>query len=82
MPKKLFEKGNPGRKKGTPNKITKTVKDTVLEVFNKLQEDPETDLKAFATKNPRDFYILASKLIPTEVNANIAEKVIIVEIKE
>jgi hypothetical protein len=69
-----------GRVKGVANKLTKTVKDTVLEVFNELQNDPEHDLMAFGKKYPKDFYIIASKLIPTEVNANLTTKVIKVKV--
>jgi hypothetical protein len=76
----LFKEGNSGRPKGTPNKLTKTVKDTVLEVFNELQKDPEFNLEAFGKKYPKDFYIIASKLIPTEVNANLTSKVIKVKV--
>ncbi len=82
MRKGQFEKGNPGKPKGTTNLLTRTVKDTVLDVFNKLQLDPKHDLLAFAKNNPREFYIIAAKLIPTEVNAHISEKVIIVEIQD
>jgi hypothetical protein len=73
-----FEKGKPrpkgaGRKKGTPNELTKTVKETVLAVFNELQEDINhpAHLSNFAKKNPKEFYVIASKLIPAEVNANM-----------
>lgn len=68
---KPFEKGNPGKPKGTPNKLTKTVKETVLAVFEELQGDEKNNLKAFAQKYPRDFYNIAAKLIPTEVNASV-----------
>lgn len=57
-----------GRKKGSQNKITKTVKETVLKVFNKLQKDPVNNLTEFAKKYPRDFYAIAAKLIPTEIS--------------
>lgn len=77
-----FKEGNNGRPKGAQNKLTKTVKDTVLTVFNQLQNDPKHDLLAFGKKYPKDFYIIASKLIPTEVTANISEKIIIVEIQD
>ena len=60
-----------GRKKGSVNKVTKTVKETVLAVFNTLQEDPKHSLEAFAKKYPRDFYPIAAKLIPTEVTATV-----------
>lgn len=68
MPK-LFEKGNPGKPKGATNHLTRTVKETVLAVFNELQGDEKNNLKAFAEKHPRDFYQIAAKLIPTEINA-------------
>jgi len=68
---KPFEKGNKGKPKGTPNKLTRTVKETVLAVFNELQDDPKHNLLAFAQKYPRDFYPIAAKLIPTELKATV-----------
>lgn len=58
-----------------PNKLTRTVKETVLSVFNDLQSDPKHSLKAFAEKNPRDFYNIAAKLIPTEIKGNVKETI-------
>lgn len=69
-----FEKGKEktgGRQKGVQNHLTKTVKETVLEVFNKLQDDPKANLEQFAKKYPREFYQIAAKLIPTEITGNI-----------
>lgn len=66
-----FKKGNPGKKKGTQNKITRTVKETVLAVFNQIQSDPKVKLLSFAKKYPRDFYNIAAKLIPTELSGAI-----------
>lgn len=69
-----FEKGKVktgGREKGVQNHLTKTVKETVLEVFNKLQDDPKANLESFAKKYPREFYQIAAKLIPTEITGNI-----------
>jgi hypothetical protein len=72
-----FEKGHKlakGRPKGSENELTKqmkTVKETVLNVFNELQDDPKTELKQFAKRFPREFHAIAAKLIPTEVNAQI-----------
>lgn len=70
-----FEKGKSGnangRAKGIPNKITKTVKETVLAVFNDLQEDPKANLLSWGKDNPTDFYKIAAKLIPTELNASV-----------
>ena len=68
---KPFEKGNKGKPKGTPNKLTKTVKETVLAVFNQMQDDPKVNLAKFAQDYPRDFYAIAAKLIPTEVKGEV-----------
>jgi len=62
---------NSGRKKGVQNKVTRTVKETVLAVFNELQDDPKANLLDWAKKNPSYFYTIASKLIPTEVSAQV-----------
>ncbi len=62
-----------------PNRLTKTVKEVVLNVFNKAQEDPAINLMAFAKKYPRDFYAIAARLIPTEITGNL-KKVINVNI--
>lgn len=73
---KPFKPGNKGKPKGAKNKLTKTVKQSVLDVFNKLQDDPKANLEAFAKKYPRDFYNIAAKLIPTEVDATVKSNVI------
>ena len=82
MPKHLFEKGNPGKQKGTQNKITRTVKAAVLEAFNELQGDPNANLLTFAKKFPRDFYAIAAKLIPTEVQGEMKNSGVIKVIRE
>jgi len=69
-----FEKGHQkmgGKVKGTPNKLTRTVKETVLAVFDNLQADPKANLLSWGKENPTEFYKIAAKLIPTEVNANV-----------
>ena len=72
MPRgKPFEKGNKAALNRGPNKVSKTVKETVLSIFNQIQEDPKLDLLAFAKEFPKEFYALAAKLIPTELNANL-----------
>lgn len=70
-----FKPGNPGKPPGTQNKLTKTVKETVLAVFNELQEDPKVKLSAWAKEEPTEFYRIAAKLIPTEVNAKVQSTV-------
>ena len=72
MPFVKGKSGNPaGRPQGAISPYTATVKETVLRVFQELQADPKHDLQAFARKYPKDFYIIASKLIPTEVKAEV-----------
>lgn len=65
-----FKKGNKGKQPGTQNHLTKTVKETVLAVFNDLQSDPKVNLKTFGRKYPRDFYNIAARLIPTEIQGH------------
>ena len=60
-----------GRKKGSQNKLTTTVKDCVLSVFNQLQSDPRHNLLQFAKGNPKDFYQIASRLIPAEMTTKV-----------
>ena len=70
----MFQNGHKkvgGRQPGSQNELTKTVKETVLKVFNDLQNDPKVNLEAFGKKYPRDFYQIAARLIPTEINAKI-----------
>lgn len=69
-----FKKGQTkvgGRKTGSINKLTKTVKERVLEVFNELQSDPKANMINWAKEEPTEFYKIAAKLIPTEVSANV-----------
>ena len=69
-----FEKGHQkmgGKVKGTQNKLTRTVKETVLAVFDDLQADPKSNLLSWGKDNPTEFYKIAAKLIPTELNANV-----------
>ena len=63
-----------GRVKGSINESTKqlkTVKEIVLSTFLKREEYKETSLEAFANEYPKEFYAIAAKLIPSEVNANV-----------
>ena len=71
MRKGQFEKGNKMGEKRGQNKITKTVKETVLMVFNELQGIEGVCLKDWAQDQPTEFYKIAAKLIPTEVKANV-----------
>lgn len=78
-----FEKGKPrpvnaGRKEGSVNKLTKTVKERVLETFNELQEDENANLTAWAKTELTEFYKIAAKLIPADINAKVEGKIITV----
>jgi len=73
-----FQKGHKGgRPPGTPNRLTSTVRETVLNVFQKIQEDPKHNLEAFSKKHPRDFYQIAAKLIPTEITGTLKQKFVV-----
>ncbi len=60
-----------GRKKGTPNKLSSTVKENVVAVFNHLNGEELTHIKDWALENPTQFYNLYAKLLPTEIEADI-----------
>lgn len=62
-----------GRGPGSLNKTTSTVKQVLLSVFQELQEDPKNNLKSWAQTQPTEFYKIASKLIPTEINAKLSK---------
>ena len=63
-----------GRQKATPNLITKTVKEVLASVFTELQDVdakkpkyPGAHLLKWALPEPGEFYRLAARLIPTEL---------------
>ena len=64
-----------GRTKGTPNKLTRTVKEVLSSVFNELQTKdgdapkyPGAHMLDWAIREPGEFYKVAARLIPTEIN--------------
>lgn len=66
------QSGNPaGRKPGTQNRLTLTVKQGFEAAFEKMQGG-EHALDKWAAKNPTDFYKLASKLIPSQITAELS----------
>lgn len=67
-----------GRKAGVPNKLTKTVKEAFENAFNAMQEHPGVKLEEWGKENPTEFYKLASKLIPSEINAKVSAHVDVV----
>lgn len=74
-----FQPGTSGRPFGATSKLARTVKETVLAVFNEIQDDPKVNLTAFARKYPRDFYAIAAKLIPTEIVGSIKQIIVVTD---
>ena len=58
-----------GRKKGTPNTVTKQVKDAILAAFEEV--GGHAYLVEVARSDPRTFLALLGKLIPSEVKAQV-----------
>jgi hypothetical protein len=67
----IGKKSGGGSRKGSPNKLTKSVKEAFEIAFNELQGDSEANLANWAKENTTEFYKLAAKLIPTSVNADL-----------
>lgn len=61
-----------GRKKGSVNKLTSTVKQEFEFVFKEMQSEDEVNLFQWGKKNPTEFYKLASRLIPADMNAKLS----------
>lgn len=57
-----------GRKKGSPNKLTATVKEAFEAAFRELQSDSKANLVTWALSNQTEFYKLAAKLMPADMN--------------
>jgi hypothetical protein len=57
-----------GRKKGTPNKITKSVKDAILAAFDTVG-GPKY-LARQAEENPAAFMTLLGKVLPTQISGD------------
>lgn len=52
-----------GRQAGTPNKVSATVKENVLAVFNRLEGT--AGMAKWAEDNKTEFYKIYAKLLPT-----------------
>lgn len=55
-----------GRQAGVPNKVTGTVRDNMLAVFNRLGGTAQ--MATWAQENQTEFYKLYARLLPTEIN--------------
>ena len=71
-----------GRKKGTPNKVTQSVREGYEKVFHALQRDEKAKhaLLNWAQKNPTEFYKLAAKLIPLQVQGEMEHRIKSIEV--
>lgn len=58
-----------GRKKGTPNKLTRTIKESIEAAFAKVG-GPDY-LARQAEENPQAFMTLLAKVIPTQIAADL-----------
>lgn len=58
-----------GRKKGTPNKNSITVKESLKNVYERMGGDDA--MLAWAQENPDEFYRHWIKMLPTEVKNDI-----------
>lgn len=58
-----------GRKAGTPNKLTKTIKAAIEEAFDKA--GGADYLATMAIEQPAAFMTLLGKVLPTQVEANL-----------
>jgi hypothetical protein len=81
-----FEKGNKhgkGRPKGSKDKLTRDIKQRIVEVWNKLEEKEGVSLEEIAQKNPEWFYKnFVKPMIPKDVIvAGDEDKPLITEIK-
>lgn len=68
-----------GRAAGAQNKVSATVKDNVLAVFNRL--DGTTGMAKWAMDNQTQFYQIYAKLLPTEIDQNITGELEITKIE-
>lgn len=60
-----------GRKPGVPNKISSTVKQNVIEVFQNL--GGVDHMTKWALENPNQFYNIYAKILPTQTEISGAD---------
>lgn len=62
--KRLPPNAGKGRKKGVPNRLTRSIKEAIESTMTSLQRTKKHNLTTWAKANPTEFYKLAAKLIP------------------
>jgi len=60
-----------GRQKGSVNVVNRSMKETVMNTLEWLQTQPRSNMREWAMENPTPFYMIAAKLIPSEITANV-----------
>ena len=73
MPRAVKGQRFGGRQKGTPNKLSTTVKDNVISVFQQL--GGAKAMAEWARENPTHFYNLYAKLLPQDVHKTVEHKI-------
>lgn len=69
MPFEEGRKKTGGRKKGTPNKATAMLKESILASFDKMGR--EEYLVRMAEEQPRAYLNLLGKVLPSEIKADV-----------
>ena len=68
----LFQKGNPGKQKGTKNKLNIDIRDKFYHAYDEMgvnsKQTGDQAFFAWARKNKKTFYTLFAKLAPTNLN--------------
>lgn len=62
-----------GRKVGTPNKVTTAFKDAIRFVYEDI--GGHAAFANWAKENPTDLYKIAARLIPTEKDSEMSNKI-------
>ena len=71
-----------GRTKGTPNKLTTSFKELVAKTNQELEEKTGKGMLSWAIQNETDFYRIASKLIPADMQTQMTGELLIKVIRE
>lgn len=70
MPFKKGQSGNPtGRRRGSPNRLTRTFREAMGLVFDRL--GGEKHLLAWAKKYPTEYYRIKARMVPPGHTVNI-----------
>ena len=75
----MFTKGmtkTGGRQKGTPNKLTTTFREAVLLTYHNI--GGHEAFSNWAAKNRTEFYRIAARLIPAEINDSDGDRVTVI----